>query len=417
MNVSRSPLRAALAALVLVVAAGLGSATAGATSGTLYVTSNTTLKEDHQGTIVIAADNVTLDCTGHAVVGPGATGITVLSRSHASIRNCRVSGFGSGIVLQQSAFAVVSGNTVDANTGVGITAYSATDSTFTGNVVSRNLEGFRVVPTGLPGQPSARNTLTGNTATGNSRYGFELADLQDSNVTRNVASGNTWDGFVASSSNHGVFSSRLVANRSDTNGNFGFSLPGVSGVAVSQNSATGNAIGFWLSGSGSTGNILSGNTAAGNSWEGFEIANAASSNLLVANTSTGNGADGYQVLGYSTQNRLLENIASGNGGDGFASYGAKGNAYLGNRASGNKTGFALRYGSAQNSVGANVAASNGIGFLVQWGSTGNAFALNTGQGNKALDAQDENPAGANSWKANSFGTSSPPGLGFGRSSA
>jgi len=340
MNISRITRRTALAVLVFVVAGGLASATARATSGTLYLTSNTSLKEDHYGSIIINADNVTLDCAGHAVLGPGSTGILANARSHVTVRNCRVSGFGAGIVLWQSTSSTVAGNTVSDSSGWG--------------------------------------------------------------------AGGFWGVGIGG---YGVVDSAFFDNVSDANGGFGLSLFYSSGTTLSQNRATNNAsIGFWIS--DSTGNTLTGNTASGNSGEGFEIPNGSSSNLLVANTSTGNGSDGFQVLGYSTGNRLLNNVASDNGGDGFSIF-ARGNIFQGNRATGNKTGFALRY-AWQNSLTGNAAFANGIGFYVVRGSTGNAFTLNIGQGNRTLDAQDENPAGANSWKANSFGTSSPPGLGFGR---
>ena len=42
---------------------------AGATSGTLTITTDTTLTEDHVGGIVIAAHDVTLDCAGFVVSG------------------------------------------------------------------------------------------------------------------------------------------------------------------------------------------------------------------------------------------------------------------------------------------------------------------------------------------------------------
>jgi hypothetical protein len=48
----------------LVVASLVSAGTASATSGTLVITSNTTLTEDHTGNIVIGADGVTLDCAG-----------------------------------------------------------------------------------------------------------------------------------------------------------------------------------------------------------------------------------------------------------------------------------------------------------------------------------------------------------------
>ena len=379
----------------------------------MSITSNTTLTEDNQGAVIINADNLTLDCAGHAVLGPGPTGITVYARSHVTVRNCRVSGFNSGIILQQSQSILVTGNTVSDNTGVGIGSYSVTGSMFSGNVVSGNTMGLYVTPTGLPEQPSAQNTFRNNTASGNRMYGFAFIDLQDSDVVANTSSGNASDGFAAWAWKTALSSNRFVANRSDGNGGSGFGLANVSGNVLAQNSATNNrVIGFWVS--GSTGNTLTGNTARGNAMEGFEFANAASSNVLEQNVSTGNGQDGFQLLGLSGGNRLVGNVAVNNDGYGFGSYGAKGNIFLVNRASRNKVGFALRYGAAQNSLGGNVALANDIGFLVEQGSTGNVLTLNIGQGNAVFDAWDGNLPGANSWHSDIFTTTNPPRLGLGR---
>ena len=45
-------------------------------SGTLVVTGNTTLTGNHVGNIQIAADNITLDCAGDTVFGPGVSGFS-----------------------------------------------------------------------------------------------------------------------------------------------------------------------------------------------------------------------------------------------------------------------------------------------------------------------------------------------------
>ena len=63
------------------------------TSGTLVIASNTTLTEDHDGNIVIEADNVTLDCVGHTITGPGDNGIFFQFRTGVTVKNCRVTGF------------------------------------------------------------------------------------------------------------------------------------------------------------------------------------------------------------------------------------------------------------------------------------------------------------------------------------
>ena len=43
-----------------------------ASSGTMYIYADTTLSEDHHGNIEIMADDVTLDCGGHSVIGSGS---------------------------------------------------------------------------------------------------------------------------------------------------------------------------------------------------------------------------------------------------------------------------------------------------------------------------------------------------------
>ena len=72
---------------------------ASASSGTLVITSNTTLTEDHYGSIVIAADNVTLDGAGRPVSTDPAFslhGVLVSGHSGVTIKNVRASGFNQG---------------------------------------------------------------------------------------------------------------------------------------------------------------------------------------------------------------------------------------------------------------------------------------------------------------------------------
>ena len=83
-------------ALALLVACAVVP-TATATSGTLRITEDTTLGADHFGQIVIAADDVTLSCAGHAVRGPGSGppyhGIVLDGTTGVTVRNCRVERF------------------------------------------------------------------------------------------------------------------------------------------------------------------------------------------------------------------------------------------------------------------------------------------------------------------------------------
>jgi hypothetical protein len=63
-SIARVSVIAAMIALVLPLLAAEARATS-----IWYIDSNTTLTEDHAGSIVIDADNVTLDCAGWMVIG------------------------------------------------------------------------------------------------------------------------------------------------------------------------------------------------------------------------------------------------------------------------------------------------------------------------------------------------------------
>src|SRR4051794_29183009 len=178
-----------------------GTALASASSGVLVVTSNTTLSEDHQGQIVIAADGVTLDCARHVVSGPGPFGILLSGRSGVTVKNCDVTGFGHGI-------GVLSSN----------------GNTFTNNVSHDNsLTGFAF------DQGGSANRLAGNTARGNGGNGFQIVGQSNMTLENNtaVANGDT-AGIALGFSNNNV----LRQNRSSQNANHGVHLFSSSGNQI-----------------------------------------------------------------------------------------------------------------------------------------------------------------------------------------
>jgi hypothetical protein len=65
-----------------------------ATTGPLTITTNTTLSEDHEGNIVIAADWITLNCNGHAIKalldGTVAHGIELRGRTGVTVENWHI---------------------------------------------------------------------------------------------------------------------------------------------------------------------------------------------------------------------------------------------------------------------------------------------------------------------------------------
>jgi parallel beta-helix repeat protein len=174
---------------------------ASASSGTLIITSDTRLTEDHNGPIVIVAKGVTLDCAGHSVTGDdasGSIGITV-DADNVAVTHCQVGRFAIGILTSVDATRVL-GSTV---TGFqdGIKLDGATDGTLHGNrtigsafgIALYNASGNVVAnnfladgETGLFSQESSRNQILGNTATGN-EAGFDFESSSDNRVIGNSA--------------------------------------------------------------------------------------------------------------------------------------------------------------------------------------------------------------------------------------
>ncbi|QSX76915.1 right-handed parallel beta-helix repeat-containing protein [Agrilutibacter solisilvae] len=87
----------------------------------LAVDANITL---FQGTgLRIAAGNVTVDCNGHRITGPGAAnGIEATDVANATVRNCDIRGFQTGILLggKGTSSPRVENNTIQASTLRGI---------------------------------------------------------------------------------------------------------------------------------------------------------------------------------------------------------------------------------------------------------------------------------------------------------
>jgi parallel beta-helix repeat protein len=185
----------------------------------LEITADTTLTADRRGPIVIAADNVTLDCAQHSVTGgPKDIGIHSASRTGITISRCVVSGFGEGIVLEDSSQSTLSENTLNELASVGIRLTGSDRNTLTGNFVThtRNPHGLG---SGLVLSASSQNTLSFNTVDHSDVGGISIASgSQQNELTANVSSYNGGAGFDVSSSS----TNSLLRNTAVGNGDYGF---------------------------------------------------------------------------------------------------------------------------------------------------------------------------------------------------
>ena len=154
-------------ALALVL---LGPAAAGPSASVSCgdtITTDTTLTSDLTDCVgnglVIGADNITLDCSGHLIGGDDSgtdSGVYLSGRSGVTVQNCTVTGFHDGIYLYYSSNNTLTGNTSASNTETGIhLGVFANNNDIENNTVrNNNILGISMVSN------SDNNTLNSNVA-------------------------------------------------------------------------------------------------------------------------------------------------------------------------------------------------------------------------------------------------------------
>jgi parallel beta-helix repeat protein len=319
-------------AVTLLVVFNVSSALA--SSGTMHITSSTTLTEDHYGNIVIEGNNITLDCAGRTVSGPG------------------VDGFSGGIQVQFSTGITVKRCKVTAFAVNGIYAAESSNCRYENNkIVSNGANGMHL-------DGGVGNLVTGNTSRSNNGIGIALTRGTQSLIEHNILEDNRpWAGVALLEGSH---HNMVVANTSTRNG-----------------------IGYLVDGSAE--NDLISNSANSNSGAGFLFIRNANSNSAWLNASNRNEI-GFHVTDSSSQNLLSRNTANDNQLYGFnLQFNANSNTLMGNLADENGViGFLAWTGSSYNVVSRNVAHDNvqldglddlsGIGNI--W--TGNRFVTTNG---------------------------------------
>ncbi len=300
---------------------------ASATSGTLTITTSTTLIENHVGNIVIAADNITLDCAHFSVIGPGASdtagiGILLVSRTGVTVKNCNVAGFKFGVLLSGSSHNTFQSNNANSNFHDGICLGCAiligapipasSSNRFISNTANNNRRGVEVTSS------SGGNTLMDNVANGNIDFGFIVSSTSNGNFLKDNTANNEPTGFAVFDSTGntlvdnkgnadlpgGAFfiaggGTNTVTDNTATNSNVGFQVSSSTGNIVANNFATGNFFGFAFTQTPTTGNMISGNTANGN------IAFITPSGQILA-------GDGFLIVAGPTGNTFTQNSACGN---------------------------------------------------------------------------------------------------------
>jgi parallel beta-helix repeat protein len=261
---------------LLAFASLAGAARAQAAPAPLFVTGQLRLDADYHGQIVVAVAGSTLDCDGHAVIGTGeGVGINVVA-SAVTVRECRVSGFATGIQTSGDATGIVDNDT--SGNGEGIRLAGATDTRVSGNRATHNdLWGI------ILAQASTTNRVDENDASDNGILGVALNQAPRNLIERNVANRNGNSGFdIAFASDANRIRDNVASNNHNAGFQFALSRDDVvSGNTANDNGAAGNGCGFCFS--DASGDIVTRNVALRSGGVGFFLFFASERNLLTRN--------------------------------------------------------------------------------------------------------------------------------------
>jgi len=292
----------------VVLAFVMAPTAAWASSGTLVISSNTMLTEDHFGNILITGNKITLDCNGHVVIGPGVPGFNggievAGGLSGVTVRRCKVTGFGvNGIFVGGGGIdGRYEDNITYGNQNHGIHVDGASGCLVLNNT-SRSNGAIGIVLTG-----ATRSWILHNTVEDNINWaGIALFDGSHDNVLLDNTARRNSDGYILDV----VQNNELRLNRAISNSAHGFFIRDSQNDLVDSNTANQNLIGFEFT-EGSNANNIQNNVADLNASDGFRVF-MSDKNNLTGNTANSNGNVGFIVFGGASFNVLSRNTGHKN---------------------------------------------------------------------------------------------------------
>jgi titin len=284
----------------------------------------------------------------HASGNPGGNGFAGVAISNGSVNN------------------VIGGNDVISGNGVfGAVVFGqgATGNTVGGDLIGTNPAGTAAAANGLAGVDvqggAANNVFTFDVVSGNSGFGFLIADPgTNSNTLANDFVGTDVPGSAALGNG---FAGVGIGNGAANNSVGGAAM--AAGDLISGNGAHG----VYIVGAGTTGNVVqndkvgtnaAGTAAVANGADGVLIQDGASGNGVVSNLISGNGQFAVQISGAGTANNNVLFSRIGVTADGSAGLANNGGVFLAAGATGN-TLFGDVLGSNFNEVEIRDAGTNG----------------------------------------------------------
>jgi parallel beta-helix repeat protein len=134
--------------------------------------------------ITFGADNITLDCQGHAISGTGTDiGISAIDRNNITVKNCIIENFNGGIGLYTTQNSQLLSNTANLNEyGISVNKYS------NGNTIANNIANLNSY--GIYLSDGYNNNITYNSIINNTDTGIRIISGGYNKVFSNIIQGN-----------------------------------------------------------------------------------------------------------------------------------------------------------------------------------------------------------------------------------
>jgi parallel beta-helix repeat protein len=254
-----------------------------ASVGTMVVTANRTLSQDHRGTILVRADGITLDCGSSRVIGKGfGAGIDLAGRGKVTVRNCAIAGFDNGIRLVDSHGNNFEEVTVDGSAGAGCSLLRSNLNLFINSNFTNNAGG------GCEFVESHYNIFERNVVIDNTDEGLDLELSNNNTFTANDVSSNDSDGFdLENSHGNDILQNVIVGNTAN-----GVELDFANDNAIDDNQVISNGHGTFRNGitlDASLRNAIRGNISNANARDGIRISDFSNDNEIANNSACNNG--------------------------------------------------------------------------------------------------------------------------------
>jgi len=339
---------------------------------TYYLTADIIGSTAAKACMNITANNITLDCQGHAIDGidtAGTYGINISRPSFAftniTVKNCNITDWYTGIYLSNANNNSLANNTINSNTAYGIRLYSSSNNTLTNNTANNNGEiGFFI-------QSSSNNTLTNNTANNNGR-GIHLLSSSNNTFTNNMLNSNSYGISLETSSDNTLVNNSIQASHTSSSKQQGLYILGSSISDFRNNINESNTVNnlpiLYIDGVTRTcPNNATYTNGSSYSYMGF----AGCNNITVRDSSPGN------VLLASTVNSIVSNLNIS-----FTKVainlqaGANSNNIINNTANSNIDYSIYLVSSSNNILTNNTVNSNNYGIYLDSSSNNNTFTNN-----------------------------------------